>query len=86
MSLDISLTPTRVGAGLYSFYSNYDQACLDTTTCQTQLFNIDSGSTVSVYALSTVATTFMLSVNGQGVIPASANVNGFQSTVTSWTR
>ncbi|RDX56567.1 exo-beta-1,3-glucanase [Lentinus brumalis] len=74
------------GAGLYSFYSNYDQACLDTTTCQTQLFNIDSGSTVSVYALSTVATTFMLSVNGQGVIPASANVNGFQSTVTSWTR
>ncbi|KAI0724043.1 exo-beta-1,3-glucanase [Cerioporus squamosus] len=74
------------GAGLYSFYSNYDQACLDTANCQSQIFNIDSGSTVSVYALSTVGTTYMLSVGGQGVIPASANVNGFASTATSWTR
>ncbi|EJF66026.1 exo-beta-1,3-glucanase [Dichomitus squalens] len=74
------------GAGLYSFYQNYDQACLNTTSCQSQIFNIDSGSTVSVYSLATVGVTTSLSIEGSPIIPASANVNGFQSTVTSWTR
>ncbi|RPD66327.1 exo-beta-1,3-glucanase [Lentinus tigrinus ALCF2SS1-7] len=74
------------GAGLYSFFSNYGQTCLDSSSCQSQIFNIDSESTVSVYALSTVGVTYMLSVEEQGVIPASANANGFASTATSWTR
>ena len=71
---------------MYSFYSNYAQTCLDNATCQSQIFNIDRASTVSVYALSTVGTTYMLSVEEQGVIPASPNVNGFAYTATSWTQ
>lgn len=74
------------GAGLYSFFQNYGQACLDSSSCQDQILNIDSGSTISVYSLSTVGVTHQLSVGGQAVIPQSQNANGFQSTVTAWTR
>ena len=79
-------SPHPTGAGLYSFFDNYGQDCLTTTSCQQQIFNIDNDSTVSVYGLSTVGTTWQLSVNGQGVIPASANANGFAQTTTSWSR
>ena len=74
------------GAGLYSFFSNYSQACIDSASCQTQLFNIDTDSTVSVYSLSTVGVTWSLSVAAQGVIPASAGPNGFADTATVWTK
>ena len=72
---------------MYSFFDNYQQACLDSRTCQTQLFNIhgDSVREVSVFSLSTVGVTWMLSVDGKGVIASSANPNGFAFTVTSWT-
>ncbi|KAI0755599.1 exo-beta-1,3-glucanase [Fomes fomentarius] len=75
------------GAGLYSFFQNYGQDCLNSTSCQTQIFNIDDASTgVNVYSLSTVGVTWQLSVNGQGVIPASVSPNGFAYTATSWSR
>ncbi len=75
-----------VGAGLYSFFSNYSTACLGTSSCQSQVFNIDLDSSVSVYGLATVGTTSMLSIDGRPIIPASPNVNGFQHTVTAWSR
>lgn len=65
---------------------NYNQACLTPATCQSQILNIDSGSSVSIYSLSTVATTFQLSVSGQGIINQSGNINGFAATVTAWSR
>ena len=48
--------------------------------------NIDSGSGVALYMLSTVASQYMLSVNGQGIVPNSANRNGFAETLSAWTR
>lgn len=57
---------------------SYSQVCLDTKSCQSQLVNIDSNSTIWVYSLSTVGVTHQLSVNNKGVIPASQNPNGFQ--------
>ncbi|KAH9901618.1 exo-beta-1,3-glucanase [Cubamyces lactineus] len=74
------------GAGLYSFFQNYGQTCLDTNSCQSQIFDIDNDSTVSVYSLSTVGVTWQLSVTEQGVIPASAGPNGFAETATVWTK
>ncbi|KAF8178908.1 exo-beta-1,3-glucanase [Pholiota molesta] len=75
------------GAGLYSFYQNYVQTCLTPANCQTQNANIDTASTgISIYSLSSVGTTYQLSVNGAGVINQSNNVNGFASTVTSWSQ
>ncbi|KAF8969934.1 exo-beta-1,3-glucanase [Flammula alnicola] len=74
------------GAGFYSFFQNFDQTCLNTNSCQTQIVNIDSTSSVTVYSLSTVATTFQFSINQNGIINQSGNVDGFASTVTAWSR
>ncbi|OBZ75893.1 hypothetical protein A0H81_04118 [Grifola frondosa] len=73
------------GAGLYSFFQNYAQTCLNSSSCQSQVLNVDSGSSISIYSLATLGVMYQLSVNGQGIIPQSANRNGFQSTVTAWT-
>ncbi|PPQ72918.1 hypothetical protein CVT24_000192 [Panaeolus cyanescens] len=74
------------GAGLYSFFVNYSQDCINTRNCQAQIFNIDKESQkdVEIYSLSTVASTAMLSVNGVGKIDQKDNLNGFASTVTAW--
>ncbi|KAJ7261315.1 exo-beta-1,3-glucanase [Mycena haematopus] len=74
------------GAGLYSFYSNYDQTCLTPENCQNQILNIDSASSVFIYSLQTVGTTFQLSVNQAGVVNQANNANGFAATLTSWTQ
>ncbi|KAL5490259.1 hypothetical protein ACEPAI_5092 [Sanghuangporus weigelae] len=74
------------GAGLYSFFQHYDQACLNSNNCQTQIFDIDSASSVFVYSLSTIASQFQLSVNEQGIVDQGANRNGLQSTMTAWTQ
>ncbi|KAF5310158.1 hypothetical protein D9619_010234 [Psilocybe cf. subviscida] len=73
------------GAGLYSFFVNYAQDCIKTRDCQCQILNIDpSSSTIDIFSLSTVASTYQLSVGGAGVIDQAENVNGFASTVTHW--
>ncbi|KAF8992167.1 exo-beta-1,3-glucanase [Cyathus striatus] len=72
------------GAGLYSFFQNYGQDCLTTRNCQAQIANIDSLSSVSIYSLATVASSSQISVNGNGVIDQSKNLNGFVSMVTAW--
>ncbi|KAK2461103.1 hypothetical protein APHAL10511_006882 [Amanita phalloides] len=72
------------GAGLYSFFKNYCQKCIDTQNCQTQIVNVDSASEVTIYNLSTVGTTYQLSVDGAGIINQKDNANGFASTVTAW--
>ncbi|KAJ7771682.1 exo-beta-1,3-glucanase [Mycena metata] len=74
------------GAGLYSFFSDYDQACLTPQDCQSQILNIDSTSSISIYSLQTVGTTWQLSIEGAGVINQDSNPNGFAATVTAWTR
>ncbi|KAJ7470265.1 exo-beta-1,3-glucanase [Mycena latifolia] len=74
------------GAGLYSFYSNYDQACVTPATCQNQILNIDSTSSISLYSLQTVGTVYQLSVNQSPVVNQNTNPNGFAGTLTSWTR
>ncbi|KAG8220683.1 glycoside hydrolase family 55 protein [Butyriboletus roseoflavus] len=73
------------GAGFYSFYQNYVQTCLTPSSCQSQIFNVDSASSVTVWSVSTVGTTYQLSVNGNGVINQANNLDGFQSTFTTWT-
>jgi hypothetical protein len=65
---------------------NYSTACTNTRNCQDQILNVDQRSDISVYSLSTVATTYQLSVDAQGVIDQKNNMDGFASTVTVWTR
>ncbi|OCH86564.1 exo-beta-1,3-glucanase [Obba rivulosa] len=75
------------GAGLYSFFQNFDQTCVDSASCQSQILNIDTASSgINVYSLATVGVENMLSVAGSPIVPQAANVNGFQSTLTAWTQ
>ncbi|KAF9532307.1 exo-beta-1,3-glucanase [Crepidotus variabilis] len=74
------------GAGLYSFFSNYNQDCITGSTCQSQIFNVDTTSSVTVYSLSTLGVTYQFSVGGAGVVNQSNNVDGYASTLTAWSR
>ncbi|KAF5387123.1 hypothetical protein D9615_001631 [Tricholomella constricta] len=84
LSIELSKDIIVFGAGLYSFFQNYSQACLDARNCQPQIIDIDSESVVHIYSLSTVASAFQVSVDGVGIVEESDNVNGFASTVTVW--
>jgi hypothetical protein len=64
---------------------NYSQDHLPDNTCQNQIINIDSESHLQIYNLSTVGTTYQLSVSSTGVIKSSDSPNGFAETLTVWT-
>ncbi|KAJ7074278.1 exo-beta-1,3-glucanase [Mycena amicta] len=74
------------GAGHYSFFTNYGQACLTPVNCQAQIINVDSTSSVHLYSVNTVGTTFQISVNQAGIVNQASNPNGFSQTVTSWSQ
>ena len=69
------------GAGLYSFFDNYDQTCLNTESCQQNMVGVDGSSQVYIYALATKASTNMVTVNGNGAVPQADNRDNFCSTV-----
>ncbi|KAH0838875.1 glycoside hydrolase family 55 protein [Lanmaoa asiatica] len=76
----------RIGTHTVFASQNFSEACLTPLNCQHQIFNIDSASapTVTVYGLSTVGATYQLSVDQDGVVDASSNLDGFQDTLTAW--
>ncbi|KAF8894484.1 exo-beta-1,3-glucanase [Infundibulicybe gibba] len=84
LSVEASQDILIFGAGLYSFFNNYKQDCLKTRNCQAEIADIDLQSSVDIFSLSTVASTYQLSVGGRGIINQGDNVNGFASTVTRW--
>ncbi|KAK7015096.1 pectin lyase fold/virulence factor [Favolaschia claudopus] len=86
LSVESSSNILVFGAGLYNFFANYEQTCLDTVDCQNQILNVDSSSSLFIYSLQTVGTTFQISVDGKPVVNQSANLNGFAATLTSWTQ
>ena len=76
------------GAGLYSFFIDYNSTLCSTPdqlNCQSEILNVDSRSSISIYSLATVGTTSQLSIDSSPVIPATENGNGFSRTVTAWT-
>ncbi|KAF8312652.1 exo-beta-1,3-glucanase [Clavulina sp. PMI_390] len=73
------------GANMYSFFQNYDQACLDTWTCQSKIFNVDTASSnIFVYNIATVGTTFSVSVGGTGTVNQDLSRDGIQSSLGLW--
>ncbi|KAF9820126.1 hypothetical protein IEO21_01559 [Rhodonia placenta] len=86
LNVQTSMDIIVFGAGHYSFYQNYAQTCLPNSDCQSQIVNVDSGSSIFIYNLATIGVTNQLSVAGAAVIPASDNVDGLQSTFTVWTQ
>jgi len=69
------------GAGLYSFFDNYDQDCLTTASCQTNMVSLENSGSVYLYGLSTKASTNMVTVNGAIAALDSDNRNNFCATV-----
>ncbi|OBT63534.1 hypothetical protein VE03_07016 [Pseudogymnoascus sp. 23342-1-I1] len=65
------------GAGLYSFFDNYNQDCLATANCQDNMVSIESSSNVQLLALSTKAAVNMVTVEGKSAALDKDNRNNF---------
>ncbi|KAJ5359418.1 glucan endo-1-3-beta-glucosidase [Penicillium cataractarum] len=69
------------GAGLYSFFENYAQTCLNTEDCQENMVEVDC-SDVHIYGLSTKAAVNMVtSAAGKSMVPEKPNMSNFCSTI-----
>lgn len=69
------------GGGLYSFFDNYEQTCIKTADCQTNMVSLEDSSNVYLYGLSTIASTNMITLNGAGVALDKDNRNNFCSSI-----
>ncbi|EXJ87179.1 glucan 1,3-beta-glucosidase [Capronia epimyces CBS 606.96] len=69
------------GAGLYSFFDNYIQSCLDTESCQENMVDIECSTNVSLYGLTTKASVNMVSIDGTPEAVGRDHVNGFGQTL-----
>ncbi|KAJ5184442.1 Pectin lyase fold/virulence factor [Penicillium cf. griseofulvum] len=69
------------GAGLYSFFENYAQSCLNSEDCQENMVEVDC-SNVKLYGLSTKAAVNMVtSSNGKSLVPGKPNKSNYCSTI-----
>ena len=69
------------GAGLYSFFDNYEQTCLATESCQENMVSIECSSEVYLWALSTKASTNMVTLDGTGAVDQKDNQDNYCSTI-----
>ncbi|KAI8826338.1 glucan 1,3-beta-glucosidase [Chytriomyces cf. hyalinus JEL632] len=69
------------GAGLYSFFENYGQACIDALSCQDNMVSIESSRGVSMFNLNTVGTSNMIAINSVPSLPAETLHATFCSTL-----
>jgi hypothetical protein len=73
------------GSGLYNFFSNYDQTCLDTENCQDAMVDLESNSgNVYLYNLNTKAATNMVTSGGTSLAKQADNSNRFCQTVNAF--
>ncbi|CAG8905451.1 unnamed protein product [Penicillium egyptiacum] len=73
-----------LGSGLYSWYSDYSQKCLDTNDCQQSGFEIEQSVDLWIYNLCTRAIVEMVTPF-QGIPTyAKDNVNGLLSSILVW--
>ena len=73
------------GGGLYNFFQNYDQGCLNGEDCQDAMVDINSSANgVFVYNLNTKASVHMVSINEVGFASQGDNRNTFCSTIAGF--
>lgn len=65
------------GAGLYSFFDNYDSGCLLTSNCQQNMVSLEQSEAIYLYALNTKASTNMVEVDLVEIVPQAANIGTF---------
>ncbi|KAL4756197.1 pectin lyase-like protein [Aspergillus foveolatus] len=81
-----SQTVYLLGAGLYSWFSDYSQDCLDTENCQQRGFHIEESNDIWIYNLCTKAIVEMITPVKELVTLAVDNRNGFLSSILAWVR
>lgn len=73
------------GAGLYSFFDNYNTSCSaagNGETCQPRIFSLEGTlSNIDMYNLNTVGATSMINRDGSGLATYADNVNVFTDTI-----
>ncbi|KAI4271533.1 MAG: hypothetical protein L6R38_006847 [Xanthoria sp. 2 TBL-2021] len=73
------------GAGLYSFFSNYNNSCSFPyqEDCQKGILSIEGSKTqnIGIYNLNTIGASSMIDIDGSSVANASDNVNVFPDTI-----
>ncbi|KAI0408599.1 glycoside hydrolase family 55 protein [Xylaria palmicola] len=71
------------GAGMYSFFNNYAQECVDGQNCQDNMISIEN-SHVSMYGISTKASVNMLTVNSKPIALDKDNRNTFCAAIAKY--
>lgn len=69
------------GAGLYSFFENYDQTCVPLNNCQDNMVSLEASSGVHLYGLSTKAAVNQVTVDGKSAALDADNRNNFAATI-----
>ncbi|KAK9600183.1 hypothetical protein V6Z92_000273 [Aspergillus fumigatus] len=72
------------GAGLYSFFNNYDAGCSTyggEQNCQNSIFSIEGDSAITVYNLNTLGTRSMVDRDGQSLASFSDNISVFTNNI-----
>jgi hypothetical protein len=75
-----------LGAGLYSWFSNYSQKCLETENCQDRGFQIEESYDIWLFNIVTKAIVEMISPTNVEPTYARDNQNGYCSSVLAWFR
>lgn len=68
------------GAGLYSFFNNYDQGCLITESCQIYMVSLEQSEGIYLYALNTKAAVNIVEVDQVAIVAEAQVPNGFCQT------
>ncbi|KAK2030564.1 pectin lyase-like protein [Colletotrichum zoysiae] len=72
-------------AGLYSFFQEYYQDCLDTFDCQERLCEIKGSKGVAIFNMFTVATVEIgTGINGGAIMQEDGNQRGFTTEISVW--
>ncbi|KAI1759328.1 glycoside hydrolase family 55 protein [Hypoxylon sp. FL1150] len=71
------------GAGLYSFFDNYSQECVDKNNCQDNMISIEQSTDIHLFGASTKAAVNMITIDGQSAILDKDNRNDFCAAVAS---
>ncbi|KYK56443.1 putative beta-1,3 exoglucanase precursor [Drechmeria coniospora] len=71
------------GGGLYSFFDNYKQTCVNANDCQDDVIAVD-GSSVKMFAISTKASVSMVTLDGKAAVLDRDNRNNFCAAVAAF--
>lgn len=79
-----SSTVYVLGAGLYSWFSDYGQDCVKAGNCQARGFEVEESHDLWIYNLCTKAILEMISPLGSTPTYAKDNMNGFLVSILAW--